>query len=188
MTKGLKKLFWKSKEQAAQDNDTTLSDIIRGLQHCVNQSREIASLQYITDIKNFLDETGKPFHQTVRIGENGVMDVPLMCLLNHDALELDEMEVDLDITLKNMALKKPMPVSDDPENQNKDELGHLSRTAFVVDLNSAKIDGSYTKLGLKLKFKADSPPEAVSRIIEKLNGQVSVHLLPETNKRVPEEL
>ena len=184
MLNRLRKFFWKKHGESENsgkigDNDITLSDIIRGLQYCVNQSREIASLQYTTGLENYFDNTGKPRCNTVRIGENGAMDVPLVCMQNHTALELDEMEVGLDITIKNMALKAPEQISQDSDvnkQENFDrESGYLSRTAFIVDLNSAKLEGGYTKLALKLKFKSDSPPEAVSRVIEKLNGMVSVY-------------
>ncbi len=172
------KLFWKSRQPNKKDG-VTLSDIIRGLQYCVNQSKKIASVQYLTEFKEFLDADGKPYKQTVRVGENGAMDVPLICMLNHDALELDAMDVALDITIKNMALKTPEPVSgDSTKDVQNNEVEYLSRTAFMVDLNSANLEGGYTKLGLTLKFKSGSPPEAVSRVIEKLNGQVSAYLLP----------
>jgi len=43
----------------------TLSDIIRGLQYCVNSSQEIVELHHIRAFDRFLDESDKPLVRTI---------------------------------------------------------------------------------------------------------------------------
>jgi hypothetical protein len=171
-----KNVFWKK-----EDKGITLSDVIRGLQHCVNQSKEITSLQYVSELQKYLNDKSEPIYQTVKIGDDHAVNVPILCLLGHEALELDEMEVAMDLTIKNMELKTTTKKSDDSTEERSDVPEDITRTVFTVDLNSARLEGDYTKLDLKFKFKAGAVPEAVNRIIDKLNGQVSVYKLSESD-------
>ncbi|MDR3019992.1 MAG: DUF2589 domain-containing protein, partial [Treponema sp.] len=83
----------------------TLSDIIRGLQHCVNSSQEIVEQHHIRGLDRFFDADGRPYSTTVRINDSAFMDIPHLCMSGHSSLILDELEVKLELMLRKTALK-----------------------------------------------------------------------------------
>lgn len=168
----LKKIFWKKEVE-----DVTLTDVIRGLQHCINQSKELNNIQYVSELQKYFYENGdefSPIYQTLKIGQTQAINLPIVCLFEHNSINLEEMEVAMDLTIKNMTLKSTVNKSKDGQEET-DVPEDISRTAFAVDLNSARLEGDYSKLELKFKFKAGAVPEAISRVIDKLNGQVAVY-------------
>jgi hypothetical protein len=157
----------------SDDESLTLSDIIRGLQYCVNSSSEIAESHHINALRKFFDADNNPIKQRIKITDDATMDVPLVCLAEHSSLILDEIEVKLDVLLKNTALKTAKVAPSMAAQGNGSTTPHeIDRTSFTVDLVDAKVDENHTHLDMVLKFKSSNPPEAVSRIIDKLNNAV----------------
>jgi hypothetical protein len=140
-------------------------------------------MQYISGLQQYLVEKDgqySPVFQTIKINEKQAVNLPIIALFNHDAVNLEEMEVAMDLTIKNMALKSTTKKSSNGDDES-DADEDISRTVFAVDLNSARLEGEYSKLELKFKFKAGTVPEAISRVIDKLNGQVSVYEIQNNN-------
>ena len=71
----------KNKFQKVKSNSqTTLSDIVRGIQFCVNSSIEILERHFITQIDKYIDEDNKALTKTIKINDKYALDVPLFCL------------------------------------------------------------------------------------------------------------
>ena len=177
----------------------TLSDIIRGLQYCVNSSQDIVEQHHIASIARFLDDDNRPVTRTINFG-NAAIDVPLLCLSGHSSLVLDELNVKLNLMLRNTALKAmtggPNAVEliqdrvvSNSIDQSKKEGGRkhnseertlppaATRTCFGVDLaNVNGPDRRYANLEIGMKFKSSNPPEMFSRIIDKLNNATDAYL------------
>ncbi|MCL2697360.1 MAG: DUF2589 domain-containing protein [Oscillospiraceae bacterium] len=182
--------FWKKKNSGSKSGSgITLADIIRGLQYCVNSSRQMAMRQHILEFAEFIGDDDKPHSRRVKINEQAAMEVPLICMINHNSLALDEMDVNMELVVRNMDLKIPEENPAASETSELDEIiapEYLSRTSFSVDLNSARVDQKNTRLKLNLKFKSGAPPEAVSRVIEKLNGQLTAYALKKPDEESEE--
>ncbi|MDR2532929.1 MAG: DUF2589 domain-containing protein [Oscillospiraceae bacterium] len=182
--------FWRKKDSGKKnEGGITLADIIRGLQYCVNSSRQMAMRQHIVEFAEFIDEDNKPHSRIIKINEQAAMEVPLICMINHNSLALDEMDVNMKLVVRNMDLKIPQENPEPSEANELDEIiapEYLSRTSFSVDLDSAKVDRRNTRLKLNLKFKSGAPPEAVSRVIEKLNGQLMAYSLKKPDEESEE--
>lgn len=72
-----------------------LSDILKGLQDAVNGVQEMLQAQQVQNLKKFWRETdGSPVCQKVKIGDKEI-DVPLVSLVSHNRLEMEEVEVTL---------------------------------------------------------------------------------------------
>lgn len=57
----------KNKFQKVKSNSqTTLSDIVRGIQFCVNSSIEILKRHFITQVDKYIDEDNKALTKTIK--------------------------------------------------------------------------------------------------------------------------
>jgi hypothetical protein len=182
---------WKSKNGKESGGSLTLSDVIRGLQHCVNSSQEIVEQHTVTSINKFLDKDNKPITRTVRVGENGAMDLPLICLAGHNYLNLEELEIKLDVYINNADLKEAKIPHKDGESEMVDgsdaaeKVASITRSAFIVDVCNITSDNDKTHMHMTLKFASKEPHEAISRIVETLNN--SMHAYPIDRSKTPKD-
>lgn len=148
---------------------TTLSDIVRGIQFCVNSSIEILENHFITQIEKYIDEDSKALTKTVKINDKYAVDIPLFCMSNHNALILDEMEVKMKVNLKDFEIKEVGQL-----NSENDDNFSVTRSSFCVDAgNCSKSDSN--NIDICMKFKSGDAPEAVSRISEKLTNTINIY-------------
>lgn len=122
----MKKRFQKSKS----NSQTTLSDIIRGIQFCVNSSIEILERHFVTQVDKYIDEDNKALTKTIKINDKYALDVPLFCMSNHSALVLDEMEVRMKVNLKDFKIKELEGISG-----KDDENFYVTRSSQCVFLH-----------------------------------------------------
>lgn len=163
----MKKRFQKSKS----NSQTTLSDIIRGIQFCVNSSIEILERHFVTQVDKYIDEDNKALTKTIKINDKYALDVPLFCMSNHSALVLDEMEVRMKVNLKDFKIKELEGISG-----KDDENFYVTRSSFDVDTNNCSKNDA-DNIDICMKFKSGDPPEAVSRISEKLTNAINVYCI-----------
>ena len=148
---------------------TTLSDIVRGIQFCVNSSIEILENHFLTQIDRYLDENNKALTKTVKINDRYAVDVPLFCMSDHNALILDEMEVRMKVNLKDFEIKEVEQLDSISEDNFS-----VTRSSFSVDTtNCSRNDPN--NIDICMKFKSGDPPEAISRISEKLTNTINIY-------------
>lgn len=148
---------------------TTLSDIIRGIQFCVNSSIEILERHFITQVDKYLDEENKALTKTIKINDKYAVDIPLFCMSDHNALILDEMEVRMKVNLKDFEVKELGQI-----NTDNDDAFSVTRSSFRVDSTNCSVTDP-NNIDICMKFKSGEPPEAVSRISEKLANAINVY-------------
>lgn len=79
-------LFDKKKKYA-------LSDILKGLHQAVNSAQEMLQAQQVQSLTRFWQTNdGSPVSQKVKIGDRE-MEVPLMSLVSHSHLEMNDVEI-----------------------------------------------------------------------------------------------
>lgn len=166
---GFSKWISKKKKTKREDSGITLSDVIRGLQFCVNSSSEIMEQHYLTTVDKYIDaNTQKPLAKRFHINDDYAMDVPLICLSDHHSLYIDELDVRLNVNLKDMDIKEATA----PYQGDNKEFS-VDRSSFLVELSNVTQDKKgNSNMDVKLKFKATEPPEALSRVLEKLDNAV----------------
>lgn len=152
-------------------NEFTLSDVIRGIQHCVNSSVEIAEQHYIKTMEKFFYNDGTPVTKTININENSQIEVPLICLSNHGSLDFEEMRIKTKMSIDNIREKSV-------ENElmsASDEHGEFTRGSFSVSLGSVHKDNNEASLAeIEMVFKRNDPPEALSRVIDYINNMIKI--------------
>jgi hypothetical protein len=166
----------------------TLSDIIRGLQYCVNSSLDIVEQHYISSLAKFFTSTTEKGpsdkdneiwevdRQTIKINDSARIDVPFVSMADHSSLMLDEMDIKMSLSLKNSDLKKSADIigkiGKNITQQENTGTPVIERKVFEMDISNAKFGGNRTQMDLTFKFKSTAPPETVSRLLDKLNDTV----------------
>lgn len=170
----MKNKFWKSKSEKNKIS-VTLSDVIRGIQHCVNSSVEILENHFITQLDKYVDTNNTVLKKTIKIDEKHAVDIPLFCMSNHNALNLDEMEVNIKVNLLDLDIKEF-----GSSYKGGDELFSVTRSCFNIDaVNCNRNDEN--NIDIRMKFKATETPEAISRISEKLANTINAYSIEATN-------
>ncbi len=166
------KWFNKNKADSSEniaESDQTLSDIVRGMQYCVNSSAEMIERQYMDRIDRYFDGNGTPLTYTAHLPDGSLMDIPLFALMNHSSLILDEMKVKMAVSIRKMDSKKSN-IMYKGENSLKDV---VSRTAFKVTLcdQGTPCESNGRSVDIEMTFKAGDAPESVARLVDQLiNG------------------
>lgn len=155
------------KRKQKSTDTITLSDIIRGMQYCVNTSAEIAEQHYVKSFEKFFNDKGELLTQQIRLNDQMQINLPLICLSNHNTLDFDEMSIKMHLDMLDVqtgATETPF--------QYEDKKYVFTRGRLSVALGS---DSNHNSLAdIEMKFKRTQPPEAVSRLIEKLNNAVEI--------------
>lgn len=170
-------LFKDRKIGASHERSLTLSDVVRGLQFCANSSTQIAEQHYTTTLDNYLDKDNKPYTKRVYLDQERFMDVPLLCLMDHNSLAIDKMKVKMNVNIRDMTLKETdIPVSDESEEVEEQE-NTVSRSSMIVDMCNVTPEEDGTALELEFTFKVSQPPESFSRIMDTLSNSIAVQVL-----------
>jgi hypothetical protein len=150
-------VFWKTKPSM----NHTLSDIMRGMQYSVNSAQEILEKHHLQLLNKYFSEDGNPITKKIKIGENKLLDVPLISVINQNSLCIDEMEVEFSAKINAIELKnlKAEDVHDD-----------VDRTSFTMDFTTS--DRNTNQVTIKIKFKTKEQPEGISRIIDEFDKQI----------------
>lgn len=154
------------------ENALTLSDMIRGIQHCVNAGVEIAEQHYIKTMDKFFCDDGTPVTKTVNINENTSISIPLICLTSHGSLDFEEIRIKTKLSIDSVCGKccdnDLLPKSEDDDRQ-------LTRGSFSVSLGEVHGKNNEASTAeVEMVFKRKDPPEALSRVIDYINNTVRV--------------
>lgn len=146
-----------------------VEELIGGLLEAAMVSQGISERQHINAIRNYFNEDGSPICKTFKVGEKEMV-VPLFILADHGSIGLSELEIEFAARLH---------FGDDPKkvsNIKRDLLGLFRKKNYEHNIASIKVDhgapckqnppGSNGMSSIKVKFKKDEKPEALSRMID----------------------
>lgn len=169
--------WWKKDEKKADENAITLSDVIRGIQYCVNSSIEIVEQHYVNALQKYMTEDEKIRMERIQLDDAHYMDIPLICLTGHNALEIEKMKIKMKVNIRDMALKQAMKGGNGAEYESAapmPEEALVSRSSMMVDICNISRENDGTNMEIQMTFKTSDPPEALSRMIETLNNSIAV--------------
>ena len=141
-----------------------VEELVGGLLEAAMVSQGISEKQHINALLNYFNEDGTPKTQTFNIGGKDLV-VPLYILADHSSIGLDELDIEFSCRLifgnedkKVSGLKKSI-------------LGLFQKKGYEHNIRGIEVDSGFnpTEAGMakiKVKFKADTKPEAVSRVID----------------------
>ena len=141
-----------------------VEELVGGLLEAAMVSQGISERQHINALRNYFNEDGTPKTTTFTIGEKELV-VPLYILADHSSIGLDEL--DIEFTCRLIFGDEEKEVS----NLKKSLLGLFKKKGYEHNIDGIEVDSGYnpTEAGMakiKVKFKADTKPEAVSRLID----------------------
>ncbi|RGB68795.1 MULTISPECIES: DUF2589 domain-containing protein [Oscillospiraceae] len=151
--------------------ETTLADIVRGIQYCVNSASEIVDRQYVAQLDQYF-ENGRPLVYPVELPDGSRMELPLFTLMNHSALALDKMKVSMTVGVDEVNTKSTdVPIAN---NENF----KLERASFQVRMGAPAKKNGGQGVRLEMTFKAGEQPEAVARLAEQLCNGIKLYAGP----------
>lgn len=138
-----------------------IDDLLSALNEAAMVARRISEKQHIDNLKNYFNEDGTPIVKSFTIGQRQV-DVPLYILADHSSIGLDELEIDFEARLY-------FDEHHGDSEIKKFLLGDTRNGSIgAINLDSGKKGDNLGTSKLKVKFKKDQRPEAVSRLIDDL--------------------
>jgi hypothetical protein len=141
-----------------------IEELIGGLLEAAMVAQSISERQHIDNLKNYFNEDGTPITTTFKVGEKEIV-VPYYILADHSSIGLNELDVEFDARLLFD------DDSCDVSNLKKSLLGIFKKKDYKHNIRGIKVDSGkniddYGMAKIKVKFKSDDKPEAVSRIID----------------------
>lgn len=145
-----------------------LEEILGGLQEAAMVVKNIAERQHIDNLSKYFDDKGNPYTQTFIIGDKS-LEVPLFIFADHSSIGLDVLEIEFEARI--------IPQDKDveqPSDVKKSLLGIFNRNKNRKhNIGNLEIDAEGPKTGdksgmgkIRIKFKKDDRPEALSRVVD----------------------
>ena len=136
------------------------SDILKGLQHAINSAQDMLQAQQIQGLMRFWSANdGNPLTQKVKVGERE-LDVPLMTLVPHSHLEMDDVEI-----------KFKAKIGDIASHSFADKLQNgqgLTRADLQMEMDGIKATDDDV-MEITIRFKSKETPEGVARLTDEYN-------------------
>ncbi len=134
----------------------SLPDLIKGLQYAVSSAQDMLVAQHIQMFESYFDSDGVALTKKIKNGAGAHIDVPLLTLMPHNSLLLDEIEITFAARIQHVsnyqAANAPLAVS---------------LANFEMNVASpAQSKSDKDVMNVSLRFKAAPPPEGFARIVD----------------------
>jgi len=140
-----------------------VEELVSGLLEAALVAQSISERQHINAVRNYFDEDGTPKTISFKVGERDLV-VPLYVLADHSSIGLSELDIDFEAKL--------VFGGNEPSAIKKSLLGLFKKKGYKehnikgIEVDSGYSNSSSGRAKIKVKFKADQKPEAVSRLID----------------------
>jgi hypothetical protein len=141
-----------------------IEELVGGLLEAAMVSQGMSERQHINALRNYFNEDGTPRTISFVIGDRNLV-VPLYILADHSSMGLDELDIEFEARL--IFGDNETEVSD----LKKSLLGLFKKQGYEhnikgIEVDSGKNTDSSGMAKIKVKFKSDTKPEAVSRLVD----------------------
>lgn len=140
-----------------------IEELVSGLLEAAMVAQSISERQHINAVNNYFNEDGTPKTQMFMIRGQEV-SIPTYILADHSSIGLEELEIDFEARL--------VFGDETPSELKKSLLGLFKKKDYEkhnirgIEVDSGKNTDSSGLAKIKVKFKSDEKPEAVSRLID----------------------
>ena len=142
-----------------------IDELVSGLLESAMVAQSISQRQHINSLKNYFNDDGTPKTVKFRVDDKDIV-FHLDILADHSSIGLDQLDVEFEARLHFG------DVDDDVSQVKKDVLGLFAdkEAGYQHNIKSISVDSSKSKNSglakIKVRFKADEKPEAVSRLLD----------------------
>ena len=140
-----------------------IEELVSGLLEAAMVAQSISERQHINAVNNYFNEDGTPKTQMFMIRGQEV-NIPTYILADHSSIGLEELEIDFEARL--------VFGDENPSELKKSLLGLFKKKDYEkhnirgIEVDSGKNTDSSGLAKIKVKFKSDEKPEAVSRLVD----------------------
>jgi hypothetical protein len=170
-------MFGKKGKTNAQ-GEVDLSQIIRGMQHAVNEAQRTLEVHHLKSLLRFFYEDGKPRTADFCLGGTRHMDVPLVSLANHEALRIEELEMAFKANIRNVTLKDMDELDALASKKGENLSGDEESGSAVFSVGFSDPDRESGTVSVKIRFVAAKQPEGLSRVIEEYDKMTTPYDVP----------
>jgi hypothetical protein len=141
-----------------------VEELVGGLLEAAMVSQGISERQHINALRNYFNEDGTPKTTSFNVGGKDLV-VPLYILADHSSIGLEELDIEFSCRL----------IFGDEDKEvsslKKSLLGLFKKKGYEHNIKGIEVDSGFNPnetgmAKIKVKFKADEKPEAVSRLID----------------------
>lgn len=159
------------------DNDQTISDIIRGMQHAVNTAQEILQDNQFRLMEKYFHKDGSPIMRFVTLPDGRRVDIPVITLVPSNLLAIKELEMDFSVKIAATLVKGfNEKIGDDSNIDAEVKTEHIKRSSFSAffrgSRNKDKEEKDPDLINIRMKFESIDEPEASARIREMLYNKI----------------
>lgn len=140
-----------------------IEELVSGLLEAALVASSISERQHINAMRNYFDDKGNPKTTSVKIQGKDV-EIPLYILADHSSIGLDELDIEFEANLN---------FGGEPSSLKKSLLGIFKKEGYdehnIKDIqvdNQSKSGDNGSTARIKVKFKNDTKPEMVSRLVD----------------------
>jgi len=140
-----------------------IEELVSGLLEAAMVAQSISERQHINAVNNYFKEDGTPKTKTFVIRGQEV-EFPTYILADHSSIGLEELEIDFEARL--------VFGDETPSELKKSLLGLFKRKDYEkhnikgIEVDSGKNSDGSGMAKIRVKFKSDEKPEAVSRLVD----------------------
>ena len=155
-----------------------LEELLGGIQEAAMIANSISERQHINNLSNYFDKDGTPLTTTFNINGNEMV-VPLFVLADHSSISLSELEMEFKTKLaigdnEPSRLKRGLlSFFRKKESEGKEVKEHSIKNLQIDSGTISKNSNGMAKI--RVVFKADEKPEAISRLVDRLIQTVDDH-------------
>lgn len=135
------------------------SDILKGVQYAINSAQDMLQAQQIQGLQRFWNSAdGQVLTQKVKIGERE-LDVPMMTLVPHGHLEMDDVEIKFKTRVGDIASQAVDGL------QANHSVSHADLKMEMEGIKATDDD----VMEICIRFKAKETPEGIARLQDEYN-------------------
>ncbi|MBQ8705274.1 MAG: DUF2589 domain-containing protein [Paludibacteraceae bacterium] len=140
----------------------SFSEVLKGIQHAVNSAQEMLQVQQLEHVLRFWDQnSGTLVSRKVKVAGKE-LDVPLMALVPHDHLAMDDIEISFRTKIGAVSQLKT-------ENALTAG-GQVEHTDLQMELESIRATDNDV-VDIKIRFKRKDMSEGIARLTDEINKQ-----------------
>lgn len=137
-----------------------LSDILKGLHNAVNSAQDMLQAQQVQNLAKFWQSNdGTPVSQKLKVVDREV-NVPLMSLVSHSHLEMDDVEIKFKARISDVASHS---FANKLDNNNA-----LTHSDLQMQMDGIKATDDDI-MEITIRFKQKETPEGVARLTDEYN-------------------
>lgn len=146
-----------------------IEELVSGLLEAGMVAQSITEKQHISNLVNYFNTDGSPIVQKFKIGDKE-MEIPLYILADHSSIGLEELDVEFEARLvigesQASDLKRSLLgiFKDKKSGKVSQNANHNIRS---IEVDSGKNEDGSGMAKIKVKFKSDTKPEMISRLVD----------------------